>query len=141
MSDALRQKCEKLIALGDRIAGLIGEDAAAIEKGRTSALHSLDPTIQQLMMLYTREAGQMTAAAVKILPAELRQKLTQSAKSMTETLTRHQRIIARVKNASEGMIRAIAREVERRRSSQRSYAPTPAARPQSNGAMLYNSVV
>ena len=141
MSDTLRQKCEKLVALGDRIANLIGDDAAAIEKGRTGGLNSLDPTIQQLMTLYAREAGQITAATVKVLPAELRQTLAHSAKRMNETLTRHQRVVTRVKNASEGMIRAIAREVDRRRSSQRSYAPTPAPRPQSSGAMLYNSVV
>jgi hypothetical protein len=64
-----------------------------------------------------------------------------SAKAMNDLLARHQRLVTRVRNASEGIIQSVAREVERRQTSQRSYARTPTSRPQSPGAMVYNSVI
>jgi hypothetical protein len=53
----------------------------------------------------------------------------------------HARMIARVKNASEGIIRAIADEVERANAPTRTYGPRPGAAPKSSGAMLFNKVV
>jgi hypothetical protein len=105
------------------------------------SLNSVEPSFQQLMLTYTREAVSVNAMVIKSVSPELRQKLTQSAKAMNDLLARHQRLVTRVRNASEGMIQAIAKEVERRQTSQRSYARTPAARPQAAGAMVYNSVI
>jgi hypothetical protein len=136
-----RIKVERVISLTDRIADMLGADIAALEKGSARELRTNDPTVQQLTLLYAREAGTVNAAIVKAVPAELRQKLTASTKRMNDTLKRHQRIITRVKNASEGMIRAVASEVERHKSFQRNYARVPAARPQSSGSLLYNSVI
>ena len=53
----------------------------------------------------------------------------------------HARMIARVKNASEGMVRAIAAEVERANAPMRTYGPRPGYAPQSSGAMVFNKVV
>jgi len=53
----------------------------------------------------------------------------------------HARMIARVKNASEGIVRAIADEVERANAPTRTYGPKPGYKPQSSGAMLFNRVV
>jgi hypothetical protein len=140
MSEA-RIKVERVISLTDRIADMLGADIAALERGSALELRTNDPTVQQLTLLYAREAGTLNAAIVKAVPAELRQKLTASTKRMNDTLKHHQRIITRVKNASEGMIRAVASEVERRRSFQRNYSRQPAAKPQSSGSLLYNSVI
>ena len=140
MSEA-RVKIERVISLTDRIADMLGADITALERGSAKELRTNDPTVQQLTVLYAREAGSVNAALVKTLPPELRSKLTASTKRMTETLKRHQRIITRVKNASEGMIRAVAGEVERRRNSQRVYTRVPAAKPQSSGSLLYNNVI
>ena len=141
MNDA-RVKVERVIALTERLADMLGADVAALEKGRgANELRTNDPSVQQLTVLYAREAGSVNAAVAKAVSPELRQKLAQSTKRMNDTLARHQRIITRVRNASEGMIRAVAQEVERRRGFQRNYARVPAARPQSSGSLLYNSVV
>jgi hypothetical protein len=103
-------------------------------------LNSVEHSFQQLMLSYTRESASVNAAVMKSVPPELRQKLMQSVKAMNDLLARHQRLVTRVRNASEGMIQAIAKEVERRQTSQRSYARIPTARPQP-GAMVYNSVI
>lgn len=136
-----RVKVERVISLTDRIADLLGADIAALEKGSAKELCTNDPTVQQLTLLYAREAGTVNAAIVKAVPADLRSKLTQSTKRMNDTLKRHQRIITRVKNASEGMIRAVAGEVERQRNFQRNYSRVPVPKPQSSGSLLYNSVI
>jgi hypothetical protein len=141
MSDAAAVRVERVIALTDRIADALDADLSALEKGRPRELHTLDPSIQQLTALYAREAGSINASVARSLSPELRNRLSASTKRMNDLLKRHQRIITRVRNASEGLIRAVAQEVERRRSFQRSYAPRPAARPQAPAAMLHNSVV
>jgi hypothetical protein len=140
MSEA-RIKVERVISLTDRIADMLGADIASLERGSAQELRTNDPTVQQLTLLYAREAGTVNAAIVKAVSPELRQKLTAATRRMNETLKRHQRIITRVRNASEGMIRAVAGEVERRRSFQRNYSRVPAAKPQSSGSLLYNSVI
>lgn len=140
MSD-LRMKVERVIALTDRIAEILSDDIAALERGSAKELRTNDPTVQQLTLQYTREAAGIAATASKAMPDDLRNKLTASTKRMNDVLKRHQRVITRIRNVSEGMIRAVAGEVERRRASQRSYTRTPAARPQSSASMLYNSVI
>lgn len=53
----------------------------------------------------------------------------------------HARMLTRVKNASEGMVQAIAREVERANAPTRTYGPRPGYVPPSSGAMVFNRVV
>ena len=53
----------------------------------------------------------------------------------------HARMLTRVKNASEGMVKAIAAEVERANAPTRTYGPRPGYAPQSSGAMVFNKVV
>jgi hypothetical protein len=141
MSDVAKGKVDRLILLTDRLSEMLGGDIKALETGAVKALSSVEYSFQQLMLTYTREATSVNAAVIKAVSPELRQKLTQSVKAMNDQLKRHQRLVTRVRNASEGMIQAIAREVERRQTSQRSYARVSTARPQTSGAMVYNSVI
>jgi len=141
MSDVAKGKIDRLILLTDRLSEMLGADIKALEAGSVKSLNSVEHSFQQLMLTYTREATSVNAAVIKAISPELRQKLTQSVKAMNDLLKRHQRLVTRVRNASEGMIQAIAKEVERRQTSQRSYARVPVARPQTSGAMVYNSVI
>jgi predicted sulfurtransferase len=141
MSDQAKGKIERLILLTDRLAEMLSADVKALERSGAKSLHSTEHSFQQLMLTYTREAVSVNAPLMKSVSPELRQKLMLSAKAMNDLLARHQRLVTRVRNASEGMIRAIAKEVERRQVSQRSYARMPTARPQASGAMVYNSVI
>ncbi|HEY2032374.1 MAG TPA: hypothetical protein VGH02_01675 [Rhizomicrobium sp.] len=141
MSDGAKTKIERLILLTDRLSDALSADVKSLENANAKSLRSVEAQFQQLMLTYTREASSVNAAVLKSITPELRQKLMESAKDMNDLLTRHQRLVTRVRNASEGIIRAIAKEVERRQISQRSYARVPTARPQAAGAMVYNSVI
>jgi hypothetical protein len=141
MSDGAKAKIERLIILTERLAEALTADVKALEAGDAKALRSIETPFQQLMINYSKEAQGVNAAILKHVAPELRDKLIRGAKTMNDLLARHQRLITRARNASEGIIQAVAREVERRQTSQRGYGRTPAARPQSSGAMVYNSVI
>ena len=102
---------------------------------------SLDPEIQKLTALYGREAQNFDIRIAKSAPLSLRQKFVAITTKFREVLILHGRMIARVKNASEGMIQAIAREVERMNQAKTTYGPRPGYAPKSSGAMIYNKVI
>ncbi|HTQ14925.1 MAG TPA: hypothetical protein VMH86_13705 [Rhizomicrobium sp.] len=135
------QKIERLIALTERLTGTIRADIAALEQGRATGMRAIAPDMQQLTLLYNREAAGVDSAAAKAAPAPLREKLMAATGAFREALALHARILTRMKNASEGLIQAVARDVEKTRQAARPYARLPAAAPRASGAMLYNSVV
>lgn len=140
MSEQLAAKAERLIAMTARLEQALTADIAALEGGTPRVLKSNDPEIQQLSIVYGREAAAVTPQAAQALPADLRARLTDGARRLNDLLGRQQRLLTCVRSVSEGMIRAVAEEVERRKSASRTYAPKSAARPRSPGAMLYNGV-
>ncbi|MGH6871703.1 MAG: hypothetical protein ACREHE_09365 [Rhizomicrobium sp.] len=137
----MSEKIRRLIALTERLTETLKADIAALEKGRAKELRSLAPDVQQLTLLYNREAATVDIAATRAAPPALRETLMAVTKSFRETLALHARILTRVKNAGEGLIQAIARDVEKSRAAARPYARVAAAAPRSTGAMVYNSVV
>jgi len=141
MSEGATAKIERLVLLSERVTEALVADVKSLEAGNASHLRSIEAPFQQLMLNYAKEAQGVNAAVLKHVAPELRDKLTRASRTMNESLARHQRLITRVRNASEGLIQAVAREVERRQTSQRSYGRMPAARPQPSGAMVYNSVI
>jgi len=85
--------------------------------------------------------GEFDMRIAQAAPPSLRQRFVAITAKFREVLQLHARMIARVKNASEGMIRAIAAEVERAHAPMRTYGPRPGQTPQSSGAMVFNKVV
>ncbi|MGB8365377.1 MAG: hypothetical protein ACLQUZ_16455 [Rhizomicrobium sp.] len=134
------RKIERLVALTVRLTEALQADIAALERGRPREMHSHRPDVQQMTALYSREAQGFGVDVVKSLPPESREKLTRATARFREVLALHARILTRVRNATEGMIRAIAEDVAKRRNAQRPYAPQPAAT-RSPGALIYNNVV
>ena len=135
------QKIELLIAMAERLITAIEADIAALKAGRPHELRTTDPEIQHLSMLYGREAAGLDPARAKAAPSELLRKFFDTTAKFRETLALHARLLTRVRNASEGLVRAVAEEIERSRAPTRSYAPTaPHARPHAV-AMVYNKFV
>jgi len=134
-------RIERLIGLAERLVAALEEDIAALEAGRPAHLRTADPEIQRLTALYGREAQGFDARLAQNAPGPLRSRFLETTKRFREVLQRHTRLLTRVKNASEGMIRAIAEEVNRLHAPTRTYGPRPGASPQSSGAMVFNSVV
>jgi hypothetical protein len=134
-------RIERLISLAERIIAALESDIAVLKDGRTANLATNDPEIQKLTALYGREAQGFDPRIAESAPPTLRQRFVAITAKFREVLQLHARMIARVKNASEGMVRAIAAEVERANAPMRTYGPRPGYAPQSSGAMVFNKVV
>lgn len=139
MSDEPR--IERLISLAERIIAALETDIALLKEGRHEALATVDPEIQKLTAIYGREAQGFDPRIAQAAPPSLRQRFFAVTAKFREVLQLHARILTRVKNASEGLIRAIATEVERSNAPMRTYGPRPGAARASTGAMVFNSVV
>jgi hypothetical protein len=134
-------RIERLIALAERLIAALESDIAELKNGRTVALKTNDPEVQKLTALYGREAQGFDPRIAQSAPPNLRQRFLSITAKFREVLQLHARMIARVKNASEGIVRAIANEVERVNAPMRPYSARPGYKPQSSGAMLFNKVV
>ena len=134
-------RIERLIVMAERLIVALESDIAELKNGRTAALRTNDPEIQTLTALYGREAQNFDPRLAQSAPPSLRQRFIAITAKFREVLQMHARMIARVKNASEGIIRAIADEVERVNAPMRTYGPKPGYGAKSSGAMLFNKVV
>lgn len=131
---------ERLIVMSDRLAAALEADIAALEKGDTRAMRATAPDVQQLTAIFTREAAGVSSEMANAAPKELRDRLAKSTARFRDALKLHGRIVTRMRNCSEGMIRAVAQEIERQTAPTRTYAPKP-PRVKSSSAMLYNAVI
>jgi hypothetical protein len=134
-------RIERLIVMAERLIVALEGDIAELKDGRTTALRTNDPEIQTLSALYGREAQNFDPRLAQQAPPSLRQKFIAITAKFREVLQMHARMIARVKNASEGIVRAIASEVERMNAPVRTYGPRLDVAPKSSGAMVFNKVV
>lgn len=135
------RKIEKLLALTERLTEALNDDIAALERGRPREMRSHKPEVQQLLALYSREVQSLNAAVAKGLPRDAQDRLMDVTAKFRETLALHNRILTRVKTCTEGMIKAIADDVAKKRAAQRPYTPPVSVKPRTPGAIVYNSVV
>lgn len=134
-------RIERLIGLAERIITALESDIAALKEGRAGALKTNDPEIQKLTVIYGQEAKGFDPRLAENAAPTLRQRFFAITAKFREVLQLHARMLARVKNASEGIVRAIAKEVERANAPMRTYGPRPAYKTPSAGPMLFNKVV
>ena len=134
-------RIERLISMAERLIVALESDIAALKEGRPQALLTADPEIQKLTALYGREAQGFDPRIAQAAPPSLRQRFVAITARFREVLQLHARMLTRVKNASEGMVKAIAAEVERANAPARTYGPRPGYAPQSSGAMVFNKVI
>ena len=134
-------RIERLIAMAERLIVALESDIAELQNGRTATLKTNEPEIQTLTALYGREAQGFDPRLAQSAPPSLRQRFIAITARFREVLQLHARMLTRVKNASEGIVRAIAIEVERANAPMRTYGPRPGIAPKSTGAMVFNHVV
>ena len=135
------ERIERLVKLAERLIEAIEADIAALKDGKPQQMRTTDPEIQRLSALYSREAQGFSPNAMKAAPAPLRSRLADVTAKFRETLQLHARLLTRMRNASEGMIQAIAAEVDRRAAPMRTYNPRAAGYGKPAQAMVYNNVV
>ena len=139
MNDPAR--IERLIALAERLVAVLESDITILKSGNPAALKSADPEVQKLTAQYGQEARNFDIRIAQAAPLPLRTRFLAITAKFREVLQLHTRLLARVKNASEGMIKAIAEEVNRMNAPTRTYGPRPGYGAQSSGAMVFNRVV
>jgi hypothetical protein len=138
-----------VMALAEQLIAIFEADIAALRACRPQAMASLIPQNQELIAAYGREAQKLSRTVLESVPETTRQQLEASTSRMREVLTRHQRMVLCVKTASEGLVKAVAEEVDRRRARARPYSAQGAmngsaipSRPRAPGASLvYNAVI
>jgi AraC-like DNA-binding protein len=135
------ERIERLVKLAERLIEAIQADIAALKEGKPQDMRTTDPEIQKLSLLYSREAQGLTADDAKKAPPTLRSRFAETTGKFREMLELHARMIMRVRNASEGMIKAIADEVDRRAAPTRNYSSAAATYGKPAKAMVFNSVV
>jgi hypothetical protein len=134
-------RIERLIAMAERLIVALESDITELKNGRTATLKTNEPEIQTLTALYGREAQGFDPRIAQSAPPSLRQRFVAITARFREVLQLHARMLTRVKNASEGLVHAIAIEVERANAPMRTYGPRPGIAPKSTGAMVFNHIV
>ena len=134
-------RMERMIALAERLVAVLEADIAALKAGKPGDMKSMDPENQKLSVIYGREAQNFDIRIARSAPPSLRQRFMAITGKFRDVLQLHARMLARVKNASEGMVQAIAREVERINAPTRVYGPASAYKAPPPAAMMFNKVV
>ncbi len=134
-------RIERLIAMAERLILALEDDIKALKAGKPQALSVADPEFQRLTAVYGREAQNFDIRIAQNARAELRTRFLAITAKFREVLQLHGRMLIRVKNASEGMIQAIAREVDRVHAPMRTYGPRPGAAPKPSGTLVFHKVV
>lgn len=135
------QKMEQLIKMAEKMMEALEADISALQVGRPASMRMIEPDIQKLSVLYSREIKTIDLNTAKQLPRPLREQFLTVTKQFRELLQMHMRLINRVKNASEGIIKAVAEDVNQKRNAMRTYTgPKSTYKPVAN-AIVYNAVV
>jgi hypothetical protein len=134
-------RIERMIVMAERLIAALEGDIAALKSGHAGALKTSHPDMQKLTALYGKEAQNFDPRIAQAAPAPLRDRFLAVTGRFREVLQLHGRMLARVKNASEGMIRAIAQEVERANAPIRTYGPRPGLQTRMPGAMVINKII
>ena len=135
------ERIERLVKMAERLMEAVEGDIAALKAGRPQAMRTTDPQMQRLSALYGREAQGFARDALKNVPPTLGRRFVETTAKFRELLTLHARMITRVRNATEGMIKAIAEEVDRQSAPTRTYSPLQSTQARPAQAMIYNSVI
>jgi hypothetical protein len=128
------ERVEQLILLTERLTSLIAEQLRAFEARRPHDAAGSAEETARLANLYRHESLKLKADAAWLdeAPAELKDRLVAATRAFDAVLARHGRAVEAAKTITEGLIRAIAEEVQKQRHAVTGYghkglqAPRPA---------------
>lgn len=127
-ADDATQRVEQLIALTERLTAIIAREAEALKAKRPSELSALQEEKTQITAAYMRESTALKRdkGQLALVDAELKAKLKACTLAFRDALEKLSGALARVRRVGEGLIRAIADDINGARL---------AAAPYSNGGM------
>jgi len=141
--DTPQRRIEALLGMSRRLCNVLASDIAALERGDFGGLATTDPEIGRLCALYGREVTALkTMGGIKNVPAQIVAELKESGGRLSNLLAHHESLVSCMREASEGLIKAVAEEVEKTRKSGAPYSAGPKPqRKTSGGAIIYNKVI
>ena len=134
-------RIENVIVMAERLIAALEGDISALKAGTPLQMRTIDPEVQRLSAIYAREIQGLNAASTAGARADLVAKLKVTTARFRDVLKLQMRMVTRVKNASEGIIKAVAEEVDRRNTQARPYSPSASTCARPASAMVYNSVI
>jgi hypothetical protein len=138
-----RMRLEQLLTVSRRLIEAVEGDIAALETGSFGELKTTDPEIERLCAFYGREVRALKAeGGIKRAPAPLIAALKETGGTLDRLLKHHGHMVIAMREAAEGLVKAVAEGVEKARAGAAPYAPVPKAkRAATTGAIAYNKVV
>jgi len=118
-------RVDTLLDITRRLTALLEREMALIEAKTPARLSELEEERSRLSLLYSREMQAVAAnpAEFRTLPQDRLTKLRDETKTFHELLDRHQRMVARARRVTEGIVKTIADEAQRQKSPRAGYAP------------------
>jgi hypothetical protein len=134
------ERVEQLIALTERLTGLIAEQSKAFESRRPQDAATHLDEIGQLANVYRHESARVRGAPDLVAGASptLRRQLYRATEAFDAVLARQNRAVAAAKFVTEGLVRAIAEEVAGQRQQGATYGAGGVTTTQSATAITLN---
>ncbi|MGH6957238.1 MAG: flagellar basal body protein [Caulobacteraceae bacterium] len=129
---------EAMIAVTERLASLLADQARAFEEHRPHAAAAGLPEVTRLTNLY-RAGSDNVRDNPKLLdgaPPALRDRLVAAIRALDAVLERQGRALGASKTITEGLVKAIAEEIANQRGVGRAYGPGARRRPAATAITL-----
>jgi len=112
------QRVEELIALTQRLTGVVAEQARCFESRRPQDAARFLDEIGRLANTYRHESARIRGnpAVLSALASPQRQRLRQATEAFDAVLARQARAVSAAKIVTEGLVKAIAEEVASQRN-------------------------
>lgn len=135
-------KADELIALTTKLAVLIEQDIATLRGNRPSALAQNEGDRAVLLAHYGKAVAAFKATPMTAVAADLKQRLKTATERLHKGMKEQQRLLARFRHVTEGLVKAVAEAVTARETPT-AYAKTGTFTPPQGraSAMTFNQAV
>ena len=123
-ADDAADRVDQLLTLTERLTGLLRQDLADMEARRPQSLARAEE-LGRLANMYRHESARVRRdpSLIADAPAAARAALKRATEAFESTLARHARAIGAAKMLTEGLVRAIAEEMNNSRPGSSAYGP------------------
>ena len=139
-ADDPRDRAEQLLALTERLTGLLAAEAEAYEAHRPHHAHGTAEETQRLANIYRHESTRIKRdpSLLEGAPVELKQRLAAATAGFQTALGRHARAVEAALTITEGIVKAVADEVASSRTASAGYGPGARAATAANSPIALN---
>ena len=133
-------RVEQLIALTERLTGLLTAETAAYEAHRPHEAAATTAETMRLANIYRHESMRVKKdpALVAEAPEPLRARLIEATKTFNGALSRHTSAVQAALTVTEGIVRAVAEEVASSKRAAAGYGRAGEALPGDNAPVALN---